>query len=116
MVTIRPKENLGPFAGGGITPNFWTDELKGLLKAELARKQIRYPDLIKRLAAVGVTETEPNLRNKISRGSFSAVFLLQCMMAIGVTDLRLPRFPYSPGQDPDIRAWEEENRETKETK
>lgn len=94
-----------------MTPQYWTEELKGLLKGELARKRVRYPDLVKRLAEVGVTENEANLRNKISRGNFSAVFLLQCLMAVGVTDLRLPRFPYPPSRDPDIRAWEEEYEE-----
>jgi hypothetical protein len=101
----------GPFYGGGVALEYWVKELKGLLKAELARKNMRYPDLVRRLAAVGVAENEANLRNKISRGNFSGVFLLQCLMAIGVTDLRLPRFPYPPGQDPTeeaIRAWEEE--------
>lgn len=34
-------------------------------------------------------ETEANLRNKISRGSFTGAFLVQCMVAMGVTSLRL---------------------------
>ncbi|WP_420877545.1 DUF6471 domain-containing protein [Sphingopyxis granuli] len=34
-------------------------------------------------------DSEPNIRNKLSRGKFTAVFLLQCMTAIGATDLRL---------------------------
>lgn len=111
MVTILPKKHAGPFYGGGVMPEYWENELKGLLKGELARKNMKYPDLVKRLAGVGVAENEANLRNKISRGNFSAVFLLQCLMAIGVTDLRLPRFPYLPGQDPNeeiVRAWEED--------
>jgi hypothetical protein len=36
-----------------------------------------------------VKETERNLSNKIGRGTFSAVFLLQCMEAIGVTAIHL---------------------------
>jgi hypothetical protein len=36
-----------------------------------------------------VTETERNLNNKISRGGFTAAFLLQCLEAIGVEDFRL---------------------------
>ena len=39
--------------------------------------------------AIGVHETEPNIRNKIARGGFTAVFLLQVMAAIGVKELRL---------------------------
>lgn len=104
MVTIKPKENAGPFYGGGLPADFWNEELKALLKGELARKNMKYPDLVKRLAGVGVVENEANLRNKISRGNFSAVFLLQCLMAIGATDPRLNRFPYPPGKDPEEEA------------
>ncbi len=62
---------------------------KNLLKAELKRKGVTYAQLAEKLATVGVTENERNLNNKISRGGFSAAFLLQCLEAIGVTDLRL---------------------------
>ena len=48
-----------------------------------------YAQLAEKLAAVGVQENERNLNNKISRGGFSAAFMLQCMEAIGVGDLRL---------------------------
>ncbi|MGP1353950.1 MAG: DUF6471 domain-containing protein [Parasphingopyxis sp.] len=34
-------------------------------------------------------DSKPNIRNKISRGKFTAVFLIQCLTAIGVTDLRI---------------------------
>ena len=36
--------------------------------------------LSERLAAIGVKESERNLSNKIGRGTFSAVFLFQCMI------------------------------------
>jgi hypothetical protein len=42
-----------------------------------------------KLADIGVMDSEPNIRNKISRGNFTAVFLVQCLTAIGVSDLRL---------------------------
>jgi hypothetical protein len=87
-----------PFAGETLD---WEHVLKGILKAELGRQNLRYPDLVKRLAAVGVIDNEPNLRNKISRGNFSALFLLQCLMALGVTELRLPRYPFRRGQGPE---------------
>lgn len=112
MVTIKPKENIGPFYGGGLPSDFWSEELKGLLKAEIARRNLKYPDLVKRLAGIGVEENEANLRNKISRGNFSAIFLLQCLMAIGASEVRIPRYPYAPSQDPDemlVRKWDQEN-------
>ena len=41
------------------------------------------------LADIGVHDSEPNIRNKFSRGKFTAVFLVQCLSAIGVDTLRL---------------------------
>lgn len=70
------------------TPD-WEREIKSLLKAELRRREITYGELVKRLALVGVVETEPNIRNKLSRGKFTAVFLIQCLSAIGCKSLRL---------------------------
>ncbi|HSX53858.1 MAG TPA: DUF6471 domain-containing protein [Sphingomonas sp.] len=67
----------------------WEDRVKRLLKAELARKGITYAQLVGKLAEIGVMDSEPNIRNKISRGKFTAVFLLQCLEAIGASSLRL---------------------------
>lgn len=62
---------------------------KNLLKGELKRHGLTYRDLAERLGAIGVQETERNLNNKISRGGFTAAFLLQVLRAIGTKDLRL---------------------------
>ena len=62
---------------------------KNLLKAELKRRAVTYAMLAEKLAAVGVTENERNLNNKISRGGFTAAFLLQCLTAIGTSSLHL---------------------------
>lgn len=67
----------------------WEDRVKGMLKAELKRRNVTYADLVGKLAVIGVHESEPNIRNKISRGKFTAVFLIQCLEAIGAQDLRL---------------------------
>ena len=67
----------------------WEDRVKRLLKAELARKGITYAQLVGKLADIGVMDSEPNIMNKISRGIFTAVFLLQCLEAIGASSLRL---------------------------
>jgi hypothetical protein len=42
-----------------------------------------------RLAALGVKDNERNISNKVNRGTFSAVFFLQCMEAIGVQNIHL---------------------------
>ncbi|RUW60182.1 DUF6471 domain-containing protein [Mesorhizobium sp. M7A.F.Ca.US.008.03.1.1] len=62
---------------------------KNLLKAELKRKGVTYGHLAEKLASMDIHETERNLNNKISRGGFSAAFLLQCLRAIGVHSLQL---------------------------
>ena len=71
------------------TPKDWEDQAKGLLKAELKRRNVSYAQLVDKLAEIGVVDSEPNVRNKLSRGKFTAVFLLQCLEAIGASSLRL---------------------------
>lgn len=62
---------------------------KNLLKGELKRRGVTYAQLAEMLSQIGVSETERNLNNKISRGGFTAAFMLQCLAAIGATDIRL---------------------------
>ena len=71
-----------------VTIEFET-RAKNLLKGELKRRGITYAQLAEKLAQIGVTENERNLNNKISRGGFTAAFLLHCLEAIGASDLRL---------------------------
>lgn len=67
----------------------WQDRVKGILKAELKRRNLSYKELAEKLAAIGVQDTELNIKNKISRGGFTAVFFVQCLVAIGVAEVRL---------------------------
>lgn len=67
----------------------WEALAANLLKAELKRKGVTYGQLVQRLAELGIEEREANIRNKLSRGKFSAAFMLQCLSAIGVSDLRI---------------------------
>lgn len=67
----------------------WSRYASGLIKSSLKRQDMTYADLVEALARMGVKESEPNLRNKLSRGSFTAAFLLQCLAAIGVTYLSI---------------------------
>ncbi len=71
------------------TQKDWEEQAKGLLKAELKRRNVSYAQLVEKLNEIGVNESEPNVRNKLSRGKFTAVFLLQCCEAIGVDLIRL---------------------------
>lgn len=67
----------------------WNARAKALLKSELKRKDMGYRELAEKLTAMGAPDSERNLANKISRGAFTAAFLLQCMAAAGVNNLRL---------------------------
>jgi hypothetical protein len=67
----------------------WTARAKNLLKAELKRRGVSYRELAEKLTAIGIPENERNIANKISRGGFTAAFLIQCLTAIGVRELRL---------------------------
>jgi hypothetical protein len=41
------------------------------------------------LTEIGIPENERNISNKIGRGSFTAVFFVQCLEAIGVKTIHL---------------------------
>ena len=67
----------------------WEAKVQGLLKSELKKRGVTYAQLVEKLAAVGVSETEPNIRNKLARGKFTAAFMISCLEAIGCSSLRL---------------------------
>jgi hypothetical protein len=73
----------------------WENEARRIVRAELVRRGLTYAMLARRLQELGVKETERSVANKMSRGTFSFVFYLQCMSAMGVEqvafDLSLPR-------------------------
>jgi hypothetical protein len=71
------------------TTGDWEADAKGIIRGELKRRNLNYADLVDRLAVIGIKETPRNIQNKITRGGFKAVFLLQCMEAIGVKTLHL---------------------------
>jgi len=67
----------------------WNAKAANLLKSELKRKGVTYAQLVEKLAEIGVEEKEVNVRNKLSRGAFTAAYLIQCLEAIGCRTLRL---------------------------
>jgi hypothetical protein len=67
----------------------WQALVKGLVKGELKRRNLSYADLADKLAVLGVKDNERNISNKIGRGSFTAVFFVQCMEAIGCRTIHL---------------------------
>ncbi len=67
----------------------WTARAKNLLKSELKRRGVSYRELADKLTAMEIPESERNIANKISRGGFTAAFLLQCLAAIGAHNVKL---------------------------
>ena len=61
----------------------WNDKAKRLLRSELVRRGISHEQLVELLAESDVFETKASIDSKISRGTFSAAFLIQCLQAIG---------------------------------
>ncbi|MGV6801695.1 MAG: DUF6471 domain-containing protein [bacterium] len=60
---------------------------KNILRAELKRKGLNYRRLAELLETVGIEENERNIANKISRGTFTAAFFLQCLDVAGVRSI-----------------------------
>jgi len=70
----------------------WKIYVRGLLKAELARRDVKQTELAGMLEdAYGVKESPQSLSNKIRRGAFNAVFMFQILEVIGCDTLVLPR-------------------------
>lgn len=78
--------------GGGVTVSTedeWAERVKRIVRAEMVRRGVTYEGLSERLATIGVHDTPVNMRNKIARGKFTAVFFLQCLEAVGAETVRL---------------------------
>ena len=56
----------------------WEAKASNILKAQLKLKGVSYAQL-----AEMIGDKEPNVRNKLSRGKFSAAYFLQCLEAVG---------------------------------
>lgn len=72
----------------------WNSEASKILRLELVKRDISYKRLALLLERIGVDETERSIANKLSRGTFSFVFFLKCMKAIGYpkVDINLSSF------------------------
>jgi len=63
------------------------ERVKRLLKSELVKRGITTSDLVILLNKEGLQETKSSINSKISRGTFSATFFLQCLSVIGCPKL-----------------------------
>jgi 3-mercaptopyruvate sulfurtransferase SseA len=72
-----------------MTESDWQERVKGLLKAELKRRGVGYKELAEKLGKLGIQTNDRNIANQLARGGFSAVFLVQCLEAIGCETVQL---------------------------
>lgn len=70
----------------------WNDKVKRLLKSELVRRGISNSDLANMLEKIGIEETKSSIDSKISRGTFSASFFLQCLTVIGCEKIEIEEY------------------------
>lgn len=70
----------------------WNDKVKRLLKSELVRRGISNSDLANMLQLIGIEETKSSIDSKISRGTFSAAFFLQCLTVIGCEKIEIEEY------------------------
>jgi hypothetical protein len=59
------------------------------LRRVLKRKGVTYAQLVEKLDAIGISDKEVNVANKLSRGKFSSAFMLACLKAIETEHLHL---------------------------
>jgi hypothetical protein len=69
----------------------WEHLTGAIIKAELKLAGMTYRDLQAALRELGVEQTTANISAKLTQGRFSATFLLQALVAIGVDQIELPR-------------------------
>jgi 3-mercaptopyruvate sulfurtransferase SseA len=67
----------------------WNETVKRLLKAELVRRGISHSDLADMLIKIGIEETKSSIDSKISRGTFSASFFIQCLAVFGCEKIEI---------------------------
>ncbi len=71
------------------TEDDWGERAKRLLRSEMVRRGVSYESLSERLGAAGMPDTPVNLRNKVSRGKFSAGFFLAACEVMGADVVRI---------------------------
>lgn len=70
----------------------WNNKVKRMLKSELVKRGLSTEDLTALLNENGCTETKSSVDSKISRGTFSASFFMQCLYVIGCTKIEIEEY------------------------
>ena len=72
-----------------IPEDNWNEQVNGILKVQLARKNIKYHVLARRLNAIGIEENQNTIATKLNRGTFSFAFFLQCIYVLRINTIEL---------------------------
>jgi hypothetical protein len=72
--------------------SIWNNKVKRILKSELVKRGLSTEDLTVLLNKDGCTETKSSVDSKISRGTFSASFFMQCLYVIGCTKIEIEEY------------------------
>jgi Domain of unknown function (DUF6471) len=67
----------------------WNNKVKRILKSELVKRGVSTEDLVVLLHQNGIEETKSSIDSKISRGTFSAAFFMQCLYVMGCTKIEI---------------------------
>ena len=89
-VKTKPKRPLPPLpeARKAVAINVeYEEKAKTIIRTMLVDTGNDYEALADKLNAMGIEISGRGLENKISRGGFSAAFLLQCREALGFPEL-----------------------------
>ena len=69
----------------------YEEKAKALLRFAMSQRGVAPDELAEKLNKMGVEISAGGVANKISRGGFSSMFLLQCMDALEINLATLPR-------------------------
>jgi hypothetical protein len=73
---------------------YWHLEATNVIKSLMTREGVSYKSLSNRLEQrLGIVEDARTLGNKINRGTFSFIFFIQCLHALGHTESKFQLAP-----------------------
>lgn len=67
----------------------WEDRARLYLKSEIAKADMTYEELAKRLEPHGFKENPASIANKLARGTFAATWFLAVLAALELEGVRL---------------------------
>ncbi len=65
------------------------ETIRRLIRSRMAYRGFEYRDLARELAALGVEQSESNLRSKVNNGSLGAQLFVYILLALGQSSLEL---------------------------